>query len=193
VKGVVDAVQKKDWDTAIKNGTAIRDYYPDYVEDHSIYELLAQAYEAKGDKKAAIGELDAYVKVGGRNPESIKKAAKLLEEAGNKKEAAAVLERLNFIYPMDSPAHQQLGLLLLDQGKSAGAVREFNAVVANKPIDPAQAHFDLARAYHLNKEDEKAKDELLAALETAPGFRQAQKLLLELSGESGTPPAPPKK
>ena len=81
----------------------------------------------------------------------------------------------------------------MNLGKPAGAVREFHAVVANKPIDPAQAHYDLARAYHLNKETEKAKDELLAALETAPGFRQAQKLLLELSGESGTQPAPPKK
>ena len=63
--------------------------------------------------------------------------------------------------------------------------------MANKPIDPAQAHYDLARAYHLNKETEKAKDELLAALETAPGFRQAQKLLLEL--ETGTQNTPAKK
>ncbi len=193
VKVVVDALQKKDWDAVIKEGTAIRDYYPDYVEDHSIYELLAQAYEAKGDKKGAINELERYVKAGGRNPESIKKAAKLLEENGNPKEAAAVLERLNFIYPMDSAAHQQLGNLLLEEGKPAGAAREFYAVVANKPIDPAQAHYNLARAYHLNKEDEKAKDELLAALETAPGFRQAQKLLLELSGESGTSSTPRKK
>jgi len=193
VKVVVDALQKKDWDAVIKEGTAIRDYYPDYVEDHSLYELLAQAYEAKGDKKGAIDELERYVKAGGRNPESIKKAAKLLEEAGNPKEAAAVLERLNFIYPMDSAAHQQLGTLLLEQGKAAGAAREFYAVVANKPIDPAQAHYNLARAYHLAKEDEKAKDELLAALETAPGFRQAQKLLLELSGESGTSSTPRKK
>jgi cellulose synthase operon protein C len=193
VKSVVDAVKNKDWAEAIKVGTAIRDYYPDYVEDHSIYELLADAYEGKGDKKAATAELEQYVKAGGRNPESIKKAAKLLEEAGNKKEAAAILERLNFIYPMDSPAHQELGTLLLEQGNTAGAVREFHAVVANKPIDPAQAHYNLARAYHLNKEDEKAKDELLAALETAPGFRQAQKLLLELSGESGTQSTSPKK
>ena len=43
----------------------------------------------------------------------------------------------------------------------------------------------------LNKENEKAKDELLAALETAPGFRQAQKLLLEL--ETGTTSDPAKK
>lgn len=192
-KAVAEAAKRKDWDAVIKEGVPVRDYYPDYVEEHSVYEMLAQAYEAKGDKKAATAELEQYVKRGGRNPDSIQKAAKLLAEGGNKKEAAAVLERLNFIYPLVNPAHQQLGALLLDEGKPAGAVREFRAVVANKPIDPAQAHYDLARAYHRNREDEKAKDELLAALETAPGFRQAQKLLLELSEAPSADAAPAKK
>jgi cellulose synthase operon protein C len=191
-KSVIDAARRKDWDAVIKEGVPIRDYYPDYVEEHSVYELLAQAYEEKGDKKAASAELLAYVKHGGRDPKLIQKSARLLADAGDKKEATAVLERLNFVYPMDNAAHRSLGGLLLDEKKPAGAVREFRAVVANKPIDPAQAHYDLARAYHLNNEDEKAKDELLAALETAPGFRQAQKLLLELS-EGGTSAPPEKK
>jgi tetratricopeptide (TPR) repeat protein len=186
VKTLVALAQKKDWDAVINQGTAIRDYYPDYVEDHSVYEMLAQAYIAKGDKNAAMAELERYVKAGGREPESIKLDARLLEEAGKKKEAAAVLERLNFIYPMDSAAHQELGTLWLEQGNNSGAIREFAAVVAHKPIDPARAHYDLARALHQNRQDDKAQEELLAALETAPGYRQAQKLLLELSSESGT-------
>jgi hypothetical protein len=66
-------------------------------------------------------------------------------------------------------------------------------VVSHKPDDPARAHYDLARALQMNKQTEQAKDELLAALETAPGYRQAQKLLLELSSESGTRPTPEKK
>jgi Flp pilus assembly protein TadD len=107
--------------------------------------------------------------------------AKALEETGNKKEAAAVLERLNYIYPMDNEQHQRLGALWLDQGNLAGAVREFGAVVAHKPLDPAQAHYDLARAFMANHQPEKAKEEVFAALETAPGFRPAQKLLLELN------------
>ena len=45
---------KKDWDGVIKQGSAIRDFFPDYVEEHSVYELLAQAYVAKGDKPAAM-------------------------------------------------------------------------------------------------------------------------------------------
>ena len=94
-----------------------------------------------------------------------------------------MLDRLNFIYPMDPELHQRLGALWLERGNASGAVREFRAVVAHNPIDPAQAHYDLARAYQLNRQPEEAKDELLAALETAPGFRPAQKLLLELSAE----------
>jgi thioredoxin-like negative regulator of GroEL len=90
--------------------------------------------------------------------------------------------------------HQQLGLLWLDLNATAGAIREFQAVVAHDPIDPAQAHFNLARAYHQNHQTEQAQDELLAALEAAPGFRPAQKLLLELSGpETQAPAAPVKK
>lgn len=193
VKTVYELTQKKDWDGVIKEGTAIRDFFPDYVEEHSVYELLAQAYEAKGDKANAMAELERYVKQGGREPDTLKKDAKLLEAAGNKKEAAAVLDRLNYIYPMDNDAHQQLGELDLALGNTAGAVRELHSVAVHNPIDPAKAHYELARAYQLNHQPEKAKDEVLAALETAPGYRQAQKLLLELSGDTGTQPNAAKK
>ena len=181
IKQVSDLAKKKDYDGVIKEGTKIRDLYPDYVEAGSVYEFLATAYIEKNNKPAAIAELERYVKTGGRYPDTIKKLDKLLEEAGNKKEAAEVLDRLNYIYPMDSEAHQRLGALWLDQGNVPGAIREFHAVVAHNPIDPAQSHFDLARAYNLNHQTEQAKDELFAALEAAPGYRPAQKLLLELN------------
>jgi Flp pilus assembly protein TadD len=106
----------------------------------------------------------------------------MLIDANRKKEAAEVLERLNDIYPEADGLHRKLGGLLFDAGNAVGAIREFQSVVAGSSIDPAQAHYDLARAYHLNHQDEQANDVLLAALEVAPGFRPAQKLLLELSG-----------
>jgi tetratricopeptide (TPR) repeat protein len=123
--------------------------------------------------------------MGGRNPDSIKLLAKWEEEAGNKKEAAAVLERLNMIFPVDDELHQRLGSLSLDLKQPHEAIREFQAVLAHKPIDPAQAHYELALAYKLDHQPEKAKDEALAALEIAPGFRPAQKLLLELNDAEG--------
>ena len=73
--------QTKDWDDVIKEGTAIRDLYPDYVEEHSVYEILAEAYLAKGNKPAAIAELERYEKIGGRDPESLKLLAKTLRRS----------------------------------------------------------------------------------------------------------------
>jgi len=130
VRDVMKAVETKDWGFVIKEGTEIRDWYPDYVEQHSLYETLAQAYTAQGDKAAAMAQLEKYASIGGRNPDSLITLAKQLEEAGRKKEAATVLEKLNVIYPMEAKAHKQLGSLLFDQGNVKGAIREFGAVVA---------------------------------------------------------------
>ncbi len=70
---------------------------------------------------------------------------------------------------------------MLETGDAPGAIREFQAVIALKPLDQAASHFDLARAYRRANRNDAAKDELLLALEAAPGYRPAQKMLLELS------------
>ncbi len=194
LKELAQMSRTKNYDGVLKEGPMVRDWFPDYVEEHNAYAALAAAYLAKDNKPAAIAELERYVKVGGRDPATLKQASKLLQEAGRPKDAGAVLERLNYIYPMDLEAHQILGALYFEQKNAAGAIREFRAVTAHNPQDPARAHYDLARAYVLNHQKDQAQDELLAALEVAPGYRQAQKLLLELSGaETGTQPTTVKK
>jgi Flp pilus assembly protein TadD len=61
------------------------------------------------------------------------------------------------------------------------AVREFRALVAMPPVDPAGAHYELARALKQANRTDEAKDEVLSALEAAPNFKPAQRLLLELN------------
>ncbi|MEO7649060.1 MAG: tetratricopeptide repeat protein, partial [Bryobacteraceae bacterium] len=123
-------------DEVIKEATAIRDLYPDYVETGSAYEFLADAYIAKNEKAKATAELARYSAIGGRSPLLIKRLATLLEEAGQKKEAAAALERLNFIQPLDEELHRHLGELRFSLGDHAAASKEFAAAVAMKPLDP---------------------------------------------------------
>jgi tetratricopeptide (TPR) repeat protein len=183
MKLISELAKSKAYDAIIKEGEKIQDWYPDYVEDNNLYEILAKAYLETNNKPAAMAELERYVKIGGRNPETIKKLAKMLVEAGRKKDAADVLARLNYIYPLDNEAHQLLGSFWLEQGNASGAMREFRAVVAHNPIDPAEAHYDLARALNSNHQSDQAKDELFTALEAAPGYRPAQRLLLELTAD----------
>ncbi len=181
LKEVHALAREKRHDEVLRLAGAVRDVYPEYVEAGSAYELLADAHLARGDKAAAAAELDRYARAGGRDPELLKRLGGLLAEAGRKKEAAAALERLIYIYPLDENLHGSLGDLWFDLGNLEGAIREYRAVLARPPADPAAAHYNLARAYHAAKRADQAREEVLSALEAAPGFRPAQKLLLELS------------
>jgi tetratricopeptide (TPR) repeat protein len=181
IADVAKEAKAKDWDKVIQDGTAIRGLYSDYVEIGSVYEFLSEAYVAKGDKAKATADLEAYAQVGGRDPVLLKQLATLESAQGNKAAAAKSLERLNLIYLKDEEAHKQLGDLYMDLKNPTGAIREFQAVLAGGTVDQAGAHFELARALQAAKRSDAARDEVLAALEVAPNFKPAQKLLLELS------------
>jgi len=91
------------------------------------------------------------------------------------------LDRINYIYPVNDEAlHRHLGDLWFEQRNYAGAIREYAAVAALNPLDKASAQFNLARAYFAAGQRDQASEHVLASLEAAPGFRPAQKLLLEL-------------
>ena len=79
------------------------------------YEFIAEADLAKGNKQAAATILTDYEKRGGRNPEALKQLASLEEDLGEPEEAAATLDRINYIYPMDEDLHRHLGDLWLAQ------------------------------------------------------------------------------
>ena len=181
MKSLAEAVKDDKTDEVIAQGTKLSKLYPEYVEADSTYELVAEAYLKKDNKAAAIAELQQYSSIGGRNPVLLMKLAKLQEEAGKKQEATSTLERILFIYPQIEELHQRLGDLYMATDKISPAIREYNAVLASKPLDQAASRLRLAQALHTAKRDEEAKDQLLIALEAAPGFKPAQKLLLELS------------
>ena len=181
VKGMVEDLRAKKYDDVIREGNQIEGYFTDYVEPGSVYELLADAYTAKGDKASAQKELEKWNQVGGRSPMLIERLATMQEEAGDPKKAAATLNRLNYIYPEDDQLHKRLGDLWLAQNNVNGAIREYQAWVALKPIDQASAHFQLATALEKANRIDEARDQVLLSLEAAPSYKPAQKLLLEIS------------
>ncbi len=170
-------------DELIAKGRALEYFYPDYVEIGNPYLIVAKACLAKEDKACALEEYSKYSKQSGRDADAIKKYADLLKENGRLKEAEAALDRLNFVNPLDQDLHERLGSLYLATNDAALAVREFGALVALHPIDVAGSRYNLAKAYKAQGLEDKAREEALNALEAAPDFRPAQKLLLELSGE----------
>ena len=181
LRHLVELVNAGQSDAALQEGETVRRLYPEYVQDANAYEFLAQLKIAKGDKAGAIAVLVDYQKFGGSSPATLKQLASLQEAQGQTREAAATLDAINEIYPVnDEDLHRRLGALWLKQENHAGAVREYAAVVALHPLDRAGALYDLAQAYFAARQFDKAEQSVLGALEAAPGFRPAQQLLLKI-------------
>jgi Flp pilus assembly protein TadD len=181
LEAMVGDLRAKKYDDVIHIGNEIEAYYTDYVEPGSVYELLSDAYTAKGDKASAQKELEKYNTIGGRSPLLVERLATMEQEGGDPKKAAATLNRLNYIYPEDQDLHKRLGDLWLAQNNLDGAIREFRALVALNPLDQASAHYELANALQKANRTEEARDQVLLSLEAAPSYKPAQKLLLEIS------------
>ena len=182
LKALAQAAKADNSDAVLKDGDAVVQMYPQYVYAANAYEFIAEADLAKGNKPAAAAILTEYEKQGGRDPEALKQLATLEEGLSEPKEAAATLDRLNWIYPMDEDQHRHLGQLWLAENNYTGAIREYSSVLALHPLDRASAQFDLAQAYFDDGQKDKAEDNVLQALEAAPDYRPAQKLLLQLQG-----------
>lgn len=181
LKAMLGAAGQKDWDTVIEIAPQLKELYPYFVESGNPYVMLSTAYEEKGERDKAIAELEQYRDQGGRRPETLKKLAGWLEEAGRRDDSIRTLIDVLYIWPNDEELHVRLGEQLMAAGRSAEALREFRAALAMGPIDEAAAHFRLAEAYYRLKDRPQTRRHLLYALEAAPGFRPAQKLLLEIT------------
>ncbi len=180
LKALVGLSQKNDDNGVIAAAAKVIQMYPEYVEDANAYEIVANAQLIKGNKQLAADALKLYELEGGENPKTLEKLASLEADMGHTKDEAETLDQLNFIYPEDQDLHQKLGALWLAQGNNAGAVREFTAVLAMQPLDRATAEYNVAQAYFAEGDRAKAEENVLGALEAAPSYRPAQKLLLEL-------------
>jgi cellulose synthase operon protein C len=184
LEALVAASRAKHYDEVLAHADAVIALYPDYVYDGNAYQQLAEAAQAQGKAPLALSALSRYVQHRGRDPAALEQLAKLQQDGGDKPAAIATLEKINLIDPVfDTDSHRHLGDLLMDTRDFGAARREFAAVLALHPLDPAQANYDLARACHAAGDAQCAMDAVLAALEIAPDFRPAQKLLLELNGQ----------
>jgi len=188
LKLLAAAAHEKQYDTVLRDAPAVLAMYPEYVDEANVYEFIADADKARGDRKAEADILTAYEHQGGQMPEMLKRLATLEESAGQTGEAVATLERLNYIYPVkDEELHHRLGDLLYKEKQYDGAIREYTAFAASNPVDKAGAQFSLAQAYFAAGQKDQAEECVLAALEIAPGYRPAQKLLLQLQQSPPTP------
>ena len=167
-------------DEATRRFQEAKAMFPEYTAGESAYWYLSQLALERGDTTAAIAELDSIVDSNDTQYEAHVLLARLLERRNDLAGASRVLEQAMYIAPGTAATHEQLAALYATLGQWPKAVRERRAVVALAPVDRAEALYQLALALHRAGDDAGARHAVLQALEAAPDFERAQKLLLEL-------------
>jgi cellulose synthase operon protein C len=176
-------LEDKDWNAARDAAQTAIKLLPEYTGGDSAYEVLAGAQIGAGNPDGAIAALQAWRLAGGWDPGWMRQLAALLQAAKRDAAATVVLAALNYADPLAPSAHAPLGELLLAAGQGSDALREYQVLLALQPLDTAMANYGMARAYRLTGDATLARRRLLEALDTAPTYRPAQKLLLEMTGD----------
>ncbi|HVY80774.1 MAG TPA: tetratricopeptide repeat protein [Steroidobacteraceae bacterium] len=177
------AAGESKWADVIEPARRAVDLFPDYTLSGSPWLLLARAYDETGKRADALGALQRYRELGGWDPDALRKLATWLDEAKQPQKSLEVLNALTLIAPLDASLHAQLGERYNADGKAADSLREYKVLLALDAHDNAAANFGIARALNSLGDRAQSRRYVLQALETAPHYRPAQDLLLEITGK----------
>jgi len=176
------AVNNSDWRAAAATARELIAMMPGYVAPDSPYLALATARRELGETELERATLETYWQKGGYDVGALGTLAHALSKSGASDKALAVYHSINLVDPLNADLHGEYGQLLLAAGQPQKALREFEVAFALAPHDMATAWYNLAAARAALGDKAEAQQNVLEALDIAPNFRPAQKLLLELSG-----------
>jgi tetratricopeptide (TPR) repeat protein len=169
-----------DYSSAIINAEMAVKLFPGYVEVDSPYLIMASAHDKNDNKEGQMQNLRTYWELGGYSPGALKALAHYVYDSSDPDDAISIMKSVNYVAPFDAELHDTLGDWLMESGKASEALIEYQVTLALQPHDMAAAHFRVARAHNALDDVDKTRSHLLSALEIAPHYRQAQKLLLEI-------------
>jgi len=180
-----DRLRQERYDEAEAQFLEALNRYPGYAKAGSPYHGLAAVYHAQGRTDKLIEILERFLTVSEHGAEEARELGDLYREQGDTARATRYLSRTLDVTPYDRATHMALAELYTEQNLFADAVRARRAVIALNPVDLADAYYQLALSLFRNREVEAARRAVLQSLERAPGFRDAQKLLLQCVDGAG--------
>jgi tetratricopeptide (TPR) repeat protein len=176
-------MEQKDYRAAKAPLQKLIELYPDQTGPESAYEQLATVHRELGETNA---ERAVLAKLAERDAEAKSAYLRLMELAAATQDWPELVRnarRFLAVDPLVPPPYRFLAQASEHTGESSAAITAYRALLQLDPPDPAQTHFLLAQALH-RVGDPGARRQVLEALEEAPRYQPALKLLLDLSKES---------
>ncbi len=156
--------------------------FPQFVAPGNTYQSLGQMYLESKRVDEALAEFVAWSRQDGEATIPLLKAAEIYSGRKDWDSVAHTLKLSVYINPYDQDAQKKLGDAAMDSRRWPDAIAAYRVLIGLNPTDPAGTHYDLARALFASGDKQQAKREVLRSLENSPAYREAQELLLKVTG-----------
>ncbi|MCW5553898.1 MAG: hypothetical protein KIS67_17295 [Verrucomicrobiae bacterium] len=187
------AVSEQNWPAAKVPLQTLVAHYPEQSGPNNAYALLANVH--RGLKETAE-ERAALEQWAAREADALAAYLRLMELAEAARDWPVVsrnAERFLAVNPLLPQPYRFLSRASEELGETQPAIGAYQKLLLLDPADPAEVHYRLARLLHAT-DAPAARRQVLQALEEAPRFREAHRLLLELAqtdSSSSNAPANP--
>jgi len=178
-------VEDKQWSQAKPVLQSLIELFPDFTGPDSAYRLLAAAHRALGETNSERQVLAQFAE---KDDEATDAYLRLMELGAAVQDWPAVAQNAQWylaVNPLLAPPYRYLAQASESNGEAQTAIAACRALLELDPADPAELHFRLAQLLHRAGNPD-ARRHVLQALEEAPGYRDALRLLLKINGESLT-------
>jgi tetratricopeptide (TPR) repeat protein len=162
-------------------------YHGESKADNPLW-LLAVTERNLGDTNAELATLQKFAL---QESDLTELYVRLIELSEAQKDWPAVTkyaDRLLAINPLIALPHRALAEAGVALNQPGQAITAYRKLLLLDPPDPVDAHFQLARLLHAQGgAGDEAKRNVLQALEDAPRYLDAQRLLLEMNSQNPQP------
>jgi cytochrome c-type biogenesis protein CcmH/NrfG len=187
-----DLMKAKNWTEARPLLQSVaKSYHGEKGADNPLW-LLAVTERNLHETNAELATLQEFSK---QESDFVELYARLIELSEAQKDWPAVTKyasRLVAINPLISLPHRALAEAGVATGNHGQAITAYRKLLLLDPPDPSEVHYQLARLLYARGDSEaEAERQALQALEDAPRYRAAQRLLLEIKDKTPQPNATP--
>jgi tetratricopeptide (TPR) repeat protein len=178
---------EKNWSEALPILRRLVEMYPDSTGASSPYHTLAMAHRELGDTNSERQVLIRFTQQDDQAPDAYVRLMELGSQSADWGLVLTNAERYLAVNPLVPATYRFLAQAGEATGKAPRAIEAYNALLQLDPANPGEVHFHLARLLY-QQGDPAARRHVLQALEEAPRYRDALKLLrIMRQGSSESP------
>ena len=148
--------------------------------------LLARIHREMDQPKKEQAALEELVKLDANSVENYSRLLQLTSETKQWDKTKLYARRLLAVNPLIPKGHQFLADAAQATDDQLATIQSLSVLAKMNPLDAADVNFRLADAYFKSGEIEDAKKAVIVALEQAPRYRDAHRLLLKIIEQEKT-------